>query len=134
MAKDIPILPSAIPNMLRLLNKEYKEKKESMKNLKRSFLSPTNFACNRIYCWDNKPIIIKKKNKTRTQNWNNPLFSLQANVKCWYHSISAPFLAPTNLQFSNKISENLAIFISNFQSYLHFPITEAVKVNHVTMI
>ena len=49
---------SAIPNMLRLLNKECKEKKEIMKNLKKSFLSPTNFACNRIYCWDNKPIII----------------------------------------------------------------------------
>ena len=41
---------SAIPNMIKLLNKEYKEKKESMKNLKKSFLSPTNFACNRIYC------------------------------------------------------------------------------------
>merc|ERR1711911_300781 len=41
---------SAIPNMLRLLNKECKEKKEIMKNLKKSFLSPTNFACNRIYC------------------------------------------------------------------------------------
>ena len=49
---------SAIPNMLKLLNKDYKEQKQNLKKLKKSVLSPTNFACTRIYCWDNKPIII----------------------------------------------------------------------------
>ena len=41
---------SAIPNMLKLLNKEYKEQKQTLKKLKKSVLSPTNFACTRIYC------------------------------------------------------------------------------------
>ena len=38
---------SAIPKMLSLLNKEHKIKKQ---NLKKSVLSPTNFAFSRIYC------------------------------------------------------------------------------------
>ena len=54
---------SAIPKMLRLLNKEYKTQKQSFDELKKSVLSPTNFACTRIYCWDNKPIIITIINK-----------------------------------------------------------------------
>ena len=37
---------SAIPKMLNMLNKEYKEQKQNLK----SILSPTNFACTRIYC------------------------------------------------------------------------------------
>ena len=41
---------SAIPNMLNLLNKEYKDQKQMLKKLKKSVLSPTNFACTRIYC------------------------------------------------------------------------------------
>ena len=41
---------SAIPKMIKLLNKEYKEQKQSLKKLSKSVLSPTNFACNRIYC------------------------------------------------------------------------------------
>ena len=46
-------------NMLKLLNKEYKEQKQNLKKkLKESVLSPTNFACTWFYCWDNKPIII----------------------------------------------------------------------------
>ena len=44
--------------MIKLLNKEYKKQKQNLKKLKKSVLSPTNFACTRIYCWDNKPIII----------------------------------------------------------------------------
>ena len=49
---------SAIPQMLKSLNKEHKEQKQQLKKIKNSFMSPTNFACTRIYCWDNKPIII----------------------------------------------------------------------------
>ena len=41
---------SAIPKMLNLLNKEYKEQKQNLSKLKKSILSPTNFACTRIYC------------------------------------------------------------------------------------
>ena len=41
---------SAIPNMLNLLNKEYKDQKQMLRKLKKSVLSPTNFACTRIYC------------------------------------------------------------------------------------
>ena len=45
---------SAVPNMQKLLNKEYRKQKESIKKL----LSPTNYACTRSYCWDNKPILL----------------------------------------------------------------------------
>ena len=42
---------SAIPKMLKLLNKECKEQKQNLNKLKKSILlSPTNFACSRIYC------------------------------------------------------------------------------------
>ena len=41
---------SAIPKMLRLLNKEHKIKKQNFDKLKKSVLSPTNFAFTRIYC------------------------------------------------------------------------------------
>ena len=41
---------SAIPQMIKLLNKEHKEQKDQFKKLKKSFLSPTNFACTGIYC------------------------------------------------------------------------------------
>ena len=41
---------SAIPKMLQLLNKEHKEQKLNLNKLKKSILSPTNFACTRIYC------------------------------------------------------------------------------------
>ena len=41
---------SAIPKMLNLLNKEYKEQKQNLRKLRKSILSPTNFACTRIYC------------------------------------------------------------------------------------
>ena len=56
---------SDIPKMLQLLNKEYKEQKLNLNKLKKSILSPTNFACTRIYCWDNKPIdiILRIRNK-----------------------------------------------------------------------
>ena len=37
---------SAVPNMQKLLNKEYRKQKESIKKL----LSPTNYACTRSYC------------------------------------------------------------------------------------
>ena len=41
---------SAIPQMVKLLNKEHKEQKQHFKKLQKSFLSPTNFACTGIYC------------------------------------------------------------------------------------
>ena len=41
---------SAIPQMLKSLNKEHKEQKQQLKKIKNSFMSPTNFACTRIYC------------------------------------------------------------------------------------
>ena len=41
---------SAIPQMLKLLNKEHNLQKQQIKKIKKSFLSPTNFACTRFYC------------------------------------------------------------------------------------
>ena len=38
---------SAIPKLLKLLNQEHKDQKQKWKKV---FLSPTNFACKRIYC------------------------------------------------------------------------------------
>ena len=40
---------SSIPKMLQLLNRECKEQKQNLSKLKKSILSPTNFACTRIY-------------------------------------------------------------------------------------
>ena len=47
-------MKSAIPAMQKILNRDRKQQQQALKSL----MSPTNYASNGLYCWDNKPILL----------------------------------------------------------------------------
>ena len=56
---------SAVPSMQRLLNNDHRKQKQALKSL----MSPTNYASNGFYCWDNKPILLLLLLVSRCQEW-----------------------------------------------------------------